>query len=300
MPIEAKQLIDEGYDFTAKQVEVPHPITGDRSGYYMNVREDNNEIMGWTTDRYGLVNHRDVVSFADNAFANRDIPVDRKVYVTEGGAKMRAVYDLIGKEFQAEIPKVGDIVGYRLTAQNSLDRSLKIAYELGLLRLVCTNGQNTLEAEVAMTKKHSQKTNLEEVLSPKALDAALGKMKSSLTVYSRLADSEVSQEQGIIILQNLANAKVFSEKVRENIAQIWNAQPEGRGRGQEADKARNLYNLNNAVTEHLTHDVADTRFEYANRVTSQVLKRFDRATRNKKFLEKLWSPAKNEEIVVTE
>ena len=294
MPIEAKQKIDEGYDFTAKQIEVPHPITGKKSGYYMNVREDNNEIMGWTTDRYGLVQHRDIIGFADNAFADRNIEVERTVYTTEGGSKMRAVYDLIGEEFQAKVPEVGDIMGYRLTAQNSLDRSLRMAYALGLKRLVCLNGMTTTESEVEMTKKHSLNVNLEEVLSPRALDTALAKMKESLTVYGRLAQSEVSQEQGIIILQNLANSKVFSEKVRESIAQIWN------NPSHEEDKSRNLYNLNNAVTQHLTHEVADTRFEYANRVTSQVLKRFDLATRNKKKLEKLWSPAKSDQIVVTE
>lgn len=294
MPIEAKQKIDEGYDFTAKQIEVPHPVTGEKSGYYMNVREDNNEIMGWTTDRYGLVQHRDIVGFADNAFADRGIEVERKVYTTEGGSKMRAVYDLIGEEFQAKVPEVGDIMGYRLTAQNSLDRSLRMAYALGLKRLVCLNGMTTTESEVEMTKKHSLNVNLEEVLSPRALDTALAKMKESLTVYGRLAQSEVSQEQGIIILQNLANSKVFSEKVRESIALIWN------NPSHEEDKSRNLYNLNNAVTQHLTHEVADTRFEYANRVTSQVLKRFDVATRNKKKLEKLWSPAKSDQIVVTE
>ena len=300
MPIEAKQMIDEGYDFTAKQVEVPHPITGKKSGYYMNIRQDTGDIMGWTTDRYGLVQHRDIVGFADNAFADRGIEVKRKVYVTENGAKMRAVYDLIGSEYQAKVPQVGDIMGYRLTAQNSLDRSLRMAYALGLKRLACLNGMTTTESEVEMTKKHSLNVNLNEVLSPRALDTALDKMKESLTVYGRLAQSEVSQERGIIILQNLANAKVFSEKVRESIAGIWNAQPEGSGRGGDADKARNLYNLNNAVTEHLTYEVADTRFEYANRVTSQVLKRFDKATRNTKVLEKLWSPAKNDQIVVTE
>ena len=294
MPIEAKQKIDEGYDFTAKQIEVPHPVTGEKSGYYMNVREDNNEIMGWTTDRYGLVQHRDIVGFADNAFADRGIAVERKVYTTEGGSKMRAVYDLIGEEFQAKVPEVGDIMGYRLTAQNSLDRSLRMAYALGLKRLVCLNGMTTTESEVEMTKKHSLNVNLEEVLSPRALDTALAKMKESLTVYGRLAQSEVSQEQGIIILQNLANSKVFSEKVRESIAPIWN------NPSHEEDKSRNLYNLNNAVTQHLTHEVADTRFEYANRVTSQVLKRFDVATRNKKKLEKLWTPAKSDQIVVTE
>jgi len=300
MPIEAKQQIDEGYDFTAKQVEVPHPITGKKSGYYMNIREDTGDIMGWTTDRYGLVNHRDIVGFADNAFADRGIEVNRKVYVTENGAKCRAVYDLIGSEYQAEVPQVGDIMGYRLTAQNSLDRSLRMAYSLGLKRLACLNGMTTTESEVEMTKKHSLNVNLNEVLSPKALDTALAKMKQSLTVYGRLSQSEVSQEQGIIILQNLANAKVFSEKVRESIAQVWNGQPEGLGRGGDADKSRNLYNLNNAVTEHLTYEVADTRFEYANRVTSQVLKRFDKATRNQKVLEKLWTPAKNDQIVITE
>ena len=207
---------------------------------------------------------------------------------------MRAVYDLIGEEFQAKVPEVGDIMGYRLTAQNSLDRSLRMAYALGLKRLVCLNGMTTTESEVEMTKKHSLNVNLEEVLSPRALDTALAKMKESLTVYGRLAQSEVSQEQGIIILQNLANSKVFSEKVRESIALIWN------NPSHEEDKGRNLYNLNNAVTQHLTHEVADTRFEYANRVTSQVLKRFDLATRNKKKLEKLWSPAKSDQIVVTE
>ena len=111
-----------------------------------------------------------------------------------------------------------------------------------------------------------------------------------MSVYSRLAGVELEQEQGLTILQNLANAKVFSEKMRENIAQIWNSPTH------EEDSARNLYNLNNAVTHHLTHEVADERFEYANRVTSNVLKRFDLASRNGQRLEKLWTPAKSESI----
>jgi len=293
MAIAASQKIDTGYDFTARQVSVPHPVTGSKSGYYMNVREDNNEIVGWTSERYGLVQHRDVIGFADNAFAKRDIAVDRKVIVTDGGSKMRAQYDLIGDQFEAKIPEVGDIVGYRLTAQNSLDRSLRIAYELGILRRVCTNGMNTLEADVSMTKKHGKNIDLSEILSPLSLDAALAKFKNSLGVYGELAKTEVSQEQGLTILQNLANVKVFSEKVRESIAQIWN------NPSHEEDKGRNLYNLNNAVTQHLTHDVAGERFEYANRVTSNVLKRFGAAARNGSRLEKLWTPAKTAAVIVS-
>ena len=294
MPITADQQIDTGYDFTARQVAVPHPVTGKKSGFFMNIRDDNDEIVGWTTERYGLVNHKDVISFADNAFAARDIDVERKIIVTEGGSKMRAVYNLKGEQFKAEIPEVGDLVGYTLTAQNSLDRSLKLAYALGIERLVCTNGMTTLEREIEMTKKHSMGVSLEDVLSAKALDSALARMKDSLTVYTSLARVDVSQEQGLFVLQNLANGKVFSEKVREAVAKIWN-EPSF-----EEDKTRNLYNLNNAVTQHLTHEVADERFEYANRVTRNVLKRFDLASKNKSRLTKLWTPAKNAEISVTE
>jgi hypothetical protein len=294
MPITAKQEIDTGYDFTVKQVEVPHPVRGGKSGYFMNVREDNDDILGWTTERYGLVQHRDVIKKSDDAFESRGIDVDRKIIVTEGGAKMRAQYDLKGDLFKAKVPKVGDAVSYRLTAQNSMDRSLRISYVLGLVRLICTNGMVTMEKEVEMVKKHSTNINIGEIITEESLDFALAKLHKSLTAYGRLAQVELSQEQGITILQNLANGKVFSEKVREAISKIWNEPTH------EEDEDRNLYNLNNAVTQHLTHEVADTRFEYANRVTTNVLKRFDLASRNSKRLETLWTPQKSAEITIVE
>ena len=292
MPIIAKQEINTGYDFRVAQVEVPHPTKEGKSGYFMNIRQDNDEILGWTTERYGLVHHADVLGRADEAFKTRGIDVERKVYVTENGAKMRAQYDLKGDLYKAEVPQVGDTMAYRLTAQNSYDRSLRISFALGLVRLVCTNGMTTTEKEIEMVKKHSTNINIGDLITEDALDSALAKLKNGLSVYSRLAGVELEQEQGLTILQNLTNAKVFSEKVRESIAQIWNSPTH------EEDSARNLYNLNNAVTQHLTHEVADERFEYANRVTTNVLKRFDLASRNKNRLEKLWTPIKSESVKV--
>ena len=294
MPIAANQKVNEGFDYRVNQVEVPHPVTGDKSGYFMNVRDDNDEILGWTTERYGLVQHSDVLDRADKAFADRNIDVKRKVIVTEGGAKMRAQYDLQGDLFKADVPQVGDTMAYRLTAQNSFDRSLRISFALGLVRLVCTNGMTTTEKEVEMVKKHSTNINIGDLITEDALDSALSKLKNGLDVYARLAGVELEHEQGLTILDNLATQKVFSEKVRESIAHIWNNPTH------EEDKSRNLYNLNNAVTQHLTHDVADERFEYANRVTTNVLKRFDLASRNSNRLKKLWTPAKNSQVVVTE
>ena len=260
----------------------------------MNIREYNDEILGWTTERYGIVQHRDVVGKSDEAFKSRGIKTTRRVIVTEGGAKMRVQYDLGGDLFRADVPEVGDTMAYRLTAQNSFDRTLRISYALGLVRLVCTNGMTTTEKEVEMVRKHSTNINIADIITEDALDRALGKLKNSLNVYGRLAQVDVTQEQGLHILQNLASSKVFSEKVRENVAHIWNTPTH------EEDKDRNLYNLNNAVTQHLTHEVADERFEYANRVTGNVLKKFDLASRNKSRLTKLWTPAKGDVIVTTE
>jgi hypothetical protein len=196
--------------------------------------------------------------------------------------------------FRAEVPQVGDTMAYRLTAQNSFDRSLRISFALGLVRLICTNGMVTMEKEVEMVKKHSRQVNIGDIISDDALDNALAKLGDSVNVYGRLAQVELEQEQGLNILANLAKGKVISEKVRESIAHIWNSPTH------DEDKDRNLYNLNNAVTQHLTHEVADERFEYANRVTTNVLKRFDMAARNPKRLEKLWTPVKSDVVVVTE
>ena len=83
------------------------------------------------------------------------------------------------------------------------------------------------------------------------------------------------------VLQNLVKTNILSEKTREPIAQLWN-DPE-----HQEDKGRNLYNLNNAITQHMTHDVAEERFEYANRTTTNVLKRFKLAADNPARLKKL-------------
>ena len=186
-------------------------------------------------------------------------------------------------------------MGFRLIAQNSFDRTLRVSFALGLIRLVCTNGMTTMEKEISMIKKHSQSFNLDDFIAGDALETAIKRLDSSVNVYKLLARQDVSQEQGLTILNNLTTPrfkKVLSEKAREGVARIWNNPTH------DEDADRNLYNLNNAVTQHLTHEVADERFEYANRVTTNVLKRFDMAARNKGRLEKLWTPAKSDAVVV--
>ena len=272
MPITAKQTKNSNWDFNVASEQLLRQ-DGSKTPIFANVRTDTNEILGTSTERYGVVQNEDLLGRAESAFNSRGINYERNVYATDNGAKMRAVYDLQGPQFETKVPQVGDIMGYRLTVQNSYDRTLRVSFALGLMRLVCTNGMQTMQKDVDMGSKHSQKLDLDSLITDDALDKALGFLAKSGDVYGRLAATPLDEEQGLNVLANLTKKKVMSEKVRERVAQLWN----NRGDLLRSDNHDpNLYNLYNAVTQHLTDEVEETRFEYANRMSNQVLKAFER------------------------
>ena len=298
MPITAKQTKNSNWGFEVVQERLLR-ASGNNAPIYANVRTDTDEVLGYSTDRYGIVQNDDLLGRAESAFASRGINYERNVYATDNGAKMRAVYDLQGPQFETKVPQVGDIMGYRLTVQNSFDRTLRVSFALGLMRLVCTNGMQTMQKDVDMVSKHSQKLDLDNLITDDALDKALGFLSKSGDVYGRLAATSLDEEQGLNVLANLTKKKVMSEKVRERVAIIWN------NRGDLLDSNNhdaNLYNLYNAVTQHLTREVEETRFEYANRMSNQVLKAFERSAGSQAQFAKLTKaiPVVDSEVVVTE
>ena len=302
MPITAKQETGTAYDFRVNQVEFNNPVNGEKPGLFANIRQDNNEILGVVSKRYSIVNNSDILGRADSALESAGMPYKRKVYSLEGGRKMKAYYDIgvddegkvINEAMTRKVAK-GDIMGFRLIAQNSFDRTLRVSFALGLIRLVCTNGMTTMEKEISMIKKHSQSFNLDDFIAGDALETAIKRLDNSVNVYKLLADQEVSQEQGISILNNLTTPrfkKVLSEKAREGVARSWNNPTHN----EDAD--RNLYNLNNAVTQYFTHD--QDSVEYAQRSSKRVLEYFEQAAHSGKEGKTFTALTKNEEITVTE
>ena len=298
MPITAKQTKNSNWDFNVASEQLLRQ-DGSKTPIFANVRTDTNEILGTSTERYGVVQNEDLLGRAESAFNSRGINYERNVYATDNGAKMRAVYDLTGDQFQTKVPQVGDIMGYRLTVQNSFDRTLRVSFALGLMRLVCTNGMQTMQKDVDMVSKHSQKLDLDSLITDAALDKALGFLSKSGDVFGRLASTPLDDELGLNVLANLTKKKVMSEKVRERVAGIWSNRSDLlRSDNHDA----NLYNLYNAVTQHLTDEVEETRFEYANRMSSQVLKAFERSAGSQAQFAKLTKaiPVVDSEVVVTE
>jgi hypothetical protein len=163
---------------------------------------------------------------------------------------------------------------------------------MGMLRLICTNGMTTLEKEQSMTKKHSTGNSLDFLGD--ALTRAIASWDKAMLTYSRLENIELSQDQGLNVLHNLSKTGTVSERMAGEISKLWN-NPTYR-----EDSGRNLYSLYNAVTQHLTHEVEDTRFELAERVSQKTLRAFDAAAKTTSKRDKLLILPKGETIAFAE
>ena len=288
MPKIATQTSD--FDFTVKQVPL-FDEQGRRSGFFGNQRADTGGILGVTSDRYGIVQHGSLIEAAEEGFENAGLGAfERNVYVTGDGARMRAHYDFKDqtRALRREDRQVGDEVGLRLTLQNSFDRSLRVSFALGMLRLVCTNGMTTLENEVSMTKKHS--ANVETNFLEDAITKAVSNWDTAIAKAESLTQRTIEHDQGLTILGNLVRMGALSDRMSGEIAKVWNS-PE-----YDLDKARNLYNLYNATTQHLTRNVEDTRSELADRTSRNVFRRLWNGARKESEMAKLLLPLKTVEV----
>lgn len=251
-----------------------------KDGFTTNRRADNFAVLGKVTDRYGLVQNEDLVTAAEDAFKAAGLAdFERKIIVTGEGERFYARYS-----FKSHIKPlaVGDEVGMVLTLRNSFDGSLRASFLAGLLRLLCLNGMTGASKQFGLTQKHGSKISVAFVAD--ALKKAMLAFDSSTMIFDRMAGIDLTQAQGHIILANLQAQKVMSDKMREAIAGIWTNPTHAQ------DSARNLYNLYNAITQHLTHDVAGERFELSNRVGENTLTIFERVTRDAARLQKLLTP----------
>jgi hypothetical protein len=271
MAREAKQ--SNIWNYQVVSMRMPHPITGQPTGVFANIRADNNEILGITSEQYGIVQNCELLDMARAAFDKEGLAhAGEKIIVTEGGKRVFAEFDFGQKTAKTE---VGDIFGYKLRMKNSFDRSVRAAVELFFKRLACKNGMATLLREFAMDKKHSKKITVDFVRE--AVEKAFAHGNEALHVFEVLGNKEIKMEQGQNILTNLG----LSEKMREAIEQLW-LNPR-----RPQDRARNLYNLYNAVTEHLTHQVEGDRYEYAMKTNHSVLATLHTAAVNKDEFKKL-------------
>jgi hypothetical protein len=248
-----------------------------KAGFWGTRRTDTGQVLGVTSDKYGLLLNTDLVKTVDEVLTDKGLDYERQITVARDGATMYGRYEFPNE--LRKVQKVGDEMGMRITIRNSYDRTSFAGLELGMLRLVCTNGMKAMRRAFGFNQKHSRKLSLDGVSD--AIDRAIKAFDEVGGEFTKLSEVKVSDTIGDYVLKNLTSDKVLSEKLREEIVKVWLNPPF------PEDKNRNLYNLYNAVTYHLTHKVEPTRFEYADKVNSNVLNRFVKAANSKAEFGKL-------------
>lgn len=270
---------------------------GNKAPGFHTKRMDTGELIASVSNHYKVVQTRDLVDTAEDAFRSVGLEWERTIRATRDGARVWAEYNFPNEVVTPPKLKVGNAMGMRLTLGNSYDKTQKASFALGMLRLVCSNGMTALDKEFDFSKRHTGLINLDGIGDSlrKALDSFRA-LNDENNIFSRMAGVELTQEQGLNILQHLVKDKVVSEVVREGIAQVWNDPKH------EEDYDRNLWNLLNASTQHFTHrtNIADGRYEQANALTSKVTRRLQKIASNRELLAVSVEAPKAKELVKVE
>ena len=272
MPILKDQSTN--WDFQVDNVAAPSFEYDDvtvNPNHFLNVRRDTGEVLGVTSKRYGVVQNRELVGVAEDAFTkSSDLgDFDRSVIVTGSGERLFATYDFKNRKRKL---KVGDEVGMRLTLQNSFDTTLRLSFAVGALRLICTNGMATMERDVDMSSKHNSNVNVGFLAD--AVRVAVDRFEIACKAFDKLSEVQFDHDKGFNILNRLAKSKAISDRQSSKIAAIW-ASPD-----YKEDEDRSLWNLYNATTQYLSREVEGKRFELSGRVNRNVLKNLSRIAKS--------------------
>ena len=257
------------FDYKVQTVRLLTP-NGQETQFFGNQRTDTGAVLGAVSDRYEVIQNEELFATAESLFASKGLTnFQRKAFVTHDGARARAVYNFptVGVTLNR-----GDLI-LRLTVQNSFDGSLPASFKAGMFRLICANGMATATSKaIGFTRKHTSAIHPEFIAN--SFDQAVAQFHNSLPLLQRMASTAVSTKDGARVLQGLVDRKVVSDRMAEGIKAIWENPTH------EEDRERNLYNLYNAATQHLTHAVESKRFELAERANENILGAFSRAFRD--------------------
>jgi hypothetical protein len=285
------QPTSSDYNYTVVMEDL-FTADGKKSGLKCTRRLDTGAVLAPVTKDYGICNNAELFDTVRPCLKDLG-DYEEKIYVARGGARVYGRYTF--RDQQIKLPQVGDVLGLRLDINNSFDRSCRISAAGGIERLLCLNGMTGTEQDFGFTKKHSSKLNLDFVKNAIAKAVESFKLfQNPDNMYSLMAQRDITQEQGLNILHNFAKKNVISEVHREGIARVWNNPTH------EADQARTVYNLLNASTQFLSHEVQENRFELANRVTSKVTRRLLKVTQDPKVFTKFIEEPKEAIVTVTE
>lgn len=104
------------------------------------VRQDTGKVLSVVSDRYTVVEHRNVLTVVRNAFQHLDVgPTPSGIFVDRGGARMRALFKFPALAQRLNHEYVVDTLCPCIKIVNTYDGTSRVIIHIGAFRFVCTN-----------------------------------------------------------------------------------------------------------------------------------------------------------------
>lgn len=270
----AQSTPKKDYQYEVEVVPLHGPDGGD-TPFYGTRRTDTKAFLGLCSDQYTVLQNGSLFDAAEEAFDARGMGKwTRSITIEAGGARVYGTYDF--KDALTEV-KRDDIVGLRLTVTNSFDCSMRASIDVGLLRLVCTNGMTTTMNGISMSQKHTSTLNPKFIAD--SMDDVFKGYQQTTQELRQMQSIQLDQNAGHNIIKRLAHKDVYSLRTADRISEVWD-----KPRYQQ-DESRTLFNVYNAITQHLTHDVSGRKYELAYESNKDAYKHLRKATLDSGYLE---------------
>ncbi len=269
MPRKANQSTDWNFKVIPVRMHLPD---GRPSNMIANVREDSGWVFGQRSEKgYGLIQNADFISTIREALTGLGLTDFREeILTTRMGANIYATYHFDTRV--RTINKVGDKVGLVLRFADSKDCKTAAMGELMAKVLRCLNGMMLEQGQFSLMQRHNANINLDFIKT--VIGKAVNEFDAALSLFDKLSDIALTDEQGVNVIKRLAMAA----RSRESVQTIW-INPNF-----AVSRARTLYSLYDAVTEYL-RDVEKDRFEHAHVTNRKVLRQMVQALDPERFAE---------------
>jgi len=131
-------------------------------GWNAVVDMEDSRVFNIVTPKYHIIQHDEIIHRIHGALDKLGIEYKEKLLSYNDGARIHMDYSFPGIE-EPITPKVGDVVRFKLFADNSYDGSTGFRVIYGGERLICTNGMVSMDREGGYYHRHTKGVELDEI-----------------------------------------------------------------------------------------------------------------------------------------
>lgn len=263
--------------------------------------KNTNQTLYWASKRYGLLPHKRFIDKIESNLSSRGFDKlawgpnvnkeektktpHKEFFISKDGGSLRARYFLPTGENISSSKK--DQVGICLDARNSINGKSREQLRMGSYRFVCSNGMIGFSSSVMFSKKHTEgnfgSEDLDDNIICKQFDSLWQDYSADLEIYKVMDSQVITKKELENIIQKMPVGKNNPDKQRKNnhFDSIHDIVLNSRFDGDRSGKKEfSLWELYNATTEHLTHNVEreQGRVENADRLQGAITPFFKRVS----------------------